>query len=173
MAMRARSAQRSAGFDDFAQAHWQRLVRTSLLLGCAPSDAEDLAQACLVKALVAWPRVQKADDPTRYVYKILINTWRSEARKAARARDASSMSAQEPVFDSSTVELAISMRAAIARLNQRSREVLILRYYLDLSEKETADLLGVPPGTIKSRLARAVSALSTDAELIVAEKEAT
>jgi RNA polymerase sigma-70 factor (sigma-E family) len=169
--VKVRSVARTPGFDDFARAHWQGLVRTSVLLGCTQNDAEDLAQACLVKVLVAWPKVQRAEDPVGYVYKTLINTWRTAARKDERSRMTASRLTHEPAREAANLDVTISVRGAIGRLNATSREVVVLRYYLDLSERETAHLLGVPIGTVKSRLARAISRLSADPALTIAVEE--
>ena len=60
----------------------------------------------------------------------------------------------------------LAVRRALATLTKEHREVLVLRFYADLSERETADVLGVPAGTVKSRTARALLALSANQKIV-------
>ena len=64
-----------------------------------------------------------------------------------------------------TVSLSHSIRAALARLGPERRQVLVLRYFADLTEAQIATVLGIAPGTVKSRAARAIAALSEDESL--------
>ena len=71
----------------------------------------------------------------------------------------------EGAVDDVDLAVGLTVRGALARLSRDHREVLVLRFYADLSEHDTAAALGVPPGTVKSRTARALAALSADENL--------
>lgn len=155
-------------FAAFVSAHWQRMVRTAGLLCVDPMRAEDVTQDCLIKALSAWSKVQKADNPTAYVYRILINCAKNASRSVLNdTRTMGEVSNSGELFDSMSRHLdTLAMRDAITSLPRQAREVLVLRYYLDLSERDAAEVLNVPVGTVKSRLSRAISSLSNDPRVL-------
>jgi RNA polymerase sigma-70 factor (sigma-E family) len=148
-------------FDQYVAARRVALVRSAVLLGCPRPDAEDIVQTALLKCFRSWRRVQRADQPDAYVYRVLVNTLRD-----ARARRWNGELPTEVLPDRPTEPAdpttGLSVRRALAAMSPQHREVLVLRYYADLSERETADALGLPPGTVKSRTARALAALSAD-----------
>jgi RNA polymerase sigma-70 factor (sigma-E family) len=153
-------------YAEFASARWMTLVRTGVLLGCTVHEAEDMAQAALEKCFVAWARVVRAEDQDAYVSKILLNTVRASRRRrwwgetpTAEVPDAAVPDATEHV----AVELAT--RRALGRLSLPQREVVVLRYFLHLTEAQIADALAIAPGTVKSRLSRALARLAADADL--------
>src|SRR3546814_20011720 len=65
-------------FSEYVASRWTRLVRSAVLLGCSPAEAEDVAQTALTKCLVHWSKVQRADDRDAYVHRVLVNTFTSE-----------------------------------------------------------------------------------------------
>jgi len=135
------------------------MVRTAVLLGCPPADAEDVVQAALLKCYRSWHRVRRADQPDAYVHRILVNTLHdARARRWNGERPTDDL----PDTPGSTPDWAagIAVRRALASLPERDREVLVLRYYADLSERDAAAALGVALGTVKSRTARALKALA-------------
>ena len=69
------------GFSEYAGARWRTLVRSAVLLGCDLQDAEDLAQATLLRCYVKWARVERADDRDAYVARMLINLHRQSRRR--------------------------------------------------------------------------------------------
>jgi len=73
-------------FSRYAQSRWTRLVHFGLLLGCEVHDAEDMAQSTLLKCFAQWDKVSAAMDTDAYVYKMLINEWRSRGRGDGSAR---------------------------------------------------------------------------------------
>lgn len=153
-------------FDEYAAARWPRLVRSAVLLGARPEEAEDLAQATLTKVWRSWSRVSSADDRDAYVYRILLNTftdgrrrrWTGE-RPAAVLPEAGEPDASEAVV------LRDAVRRSLTQLSPDQREVVVLRYYAHLTEAQMAAALGVAPGTVKSRLARALKVLRCDPTL--------
>jgi DNA-directed RNA polymerase specialized sigma24 family protein len=68
-------------FAEYATARWSALVGSAVLLGCPPSDAEDLAQVTLMRAYAAWSKVSAANDRDSYVYRILLNAFRERHRR--------------------------------------------------------------------------------------------
>jgi RNA polymerase sigma-70 factor (sigma-E family) len=163
-------ADRASGIDEefslFVAERWTSLVRAGRLIGCSASEAEDLAQTALVKCYVSWSRVQAADDRDAYVYRVLVNAHRSAMRRmSSRETPADVSRARRDEATADSAELSTSVERALARLAPQAREVVVLRYYVDLSERQTADALGIPAGTVKSRLARALAQLSEDPSL--------
>lgn len=111
-------------------------------------------------------RVRAADDPDAYVYRVLVNGifrgWRRRWRGEVAHGDLPERGGGDPA---STVPVSASVRAALGRLGPGHREVIVLRYFADLTERQTAAVLGIAPGTVKSRAARAIAALSKDPTL--------
>ncbi|MDQ3627848.1 MAG: hypothetical protein M3419_03385 [Actinomycetota bacterium] len=64
-------------FVEYVDARWPVLVRTAILLGCSPQDAEDLVQTALAGCFRNWHHVRRADDPDAYVYRVLVNALRT------------------------------------------------------------------------------------------------
>ncbi len=151
---------------DYARAAWGSLVRSAVFLGCTVHEAEDLAQTTLVRCYTAWPHVAGADDRAAYVYRILLNCLRDSRRRRWWGERPTEQLPETPTVDEATaVDLADAVHRALAGLSKRNRDVVVLRYFAGLSERQTADALGVPPGTVKSRLSRALGQLAVDAHL--------
>jgi RNA polymerase sigma-70 factor (sigma-E family) len=151
----------------FVAARYRTLVRAAVLVGCRPQDAEDAVQDALVRCYAAWPRVSAADDRDAYVYRLLVNgIFRGWRRRWRGETPFSELPEPDPADDVATgVSLTHPVRVALARLGRDQREVLVLRYFADLSEAQIARVLGIAPGTVKSRAARAISALARDDSL--------
>lgn len=148
----------SIEFDAYVRANWQRLVRAAVFLGCAPTEAEDVAQSALLRCPRAWDKVDAARDRDAYVFRVLVNTLRkSRARFWVREIPHELAGAESRVADS-TDGLAerATLRAALLKLPEDQRRVLVLRFYVDLSEQQVATVLDVPVGTVKSRTSRAI-----------------
>jgi RNA polymerase sigma-70 factor (sigma-E family) len=169
-------AREPEGFESFVVARYASMVRTAVLLGIRPADAEDAVQDALARCYAAWSRGGQAHDPDAYAYRVLVNG----VRRAGRRRWTGEVPHAEPppfrhrgdgrtdadhADPASTVPLAQSVRAALGRLSRTHRQVLVLRYFADLSEAQTARVLGVAPGTVKSRTSRAVTLLARDVDL--------
>jgi RNA polymerase sigma-70 factor (sigma-E family) len=154
--MRTREAEVS--FEDFVAARSGSLLRTALLLaGQNRAEAEDLLQLALERAYRHWGRVSRGGDPERYVRAILANAsadrWRRAARRAERPLLASDIGLTVP-DRTNEVDNRDYLLRALAGLPPRQRTVLVLRYFDDLSEAETAQMLGCTVGTVKSHAAR-------------------
>jgi RNA polymerase sigma-70 factor (sigma-E family) len=153
-------------FEDWAGAHWGVLVRTAVFLGCSVHEAQDLAQTTLEKCWSHWPRVRRADDRAAYVYRVLVNSLRdSRRRRSSTEVPREAMPEAGGLDRTEAVALAASVHQALAALDRDHREVVVLRYFVDLSERQTAEVLRVAPGTVKSRLSRALARLALDPDL--------
>lgn len=150
-------------FTAYVAARRPRLVRTAVLLGCPVSDAEDLVQTALAKAHRSWRRVQLAEDPDAYVTRILLNTLRDRHRR--RWRGEIPTADLPDTFTSPDITDGLVVRRALAGLRAEHRDVLVLRFYVDLSEAGAAAVLGVPLGTVKSRTSRALAALGATPDI--------
>ncbi|MFF7473220.1 SigE family RNA polymerase sigma factor [Streptomyces sp. NPDC008092] len=160
-------------FASYVRARQPVLLRTARSLTANPSDAEDLLQTALAKTYVAWERIEDHRALDGYVRRALLNTRTSQWRK--RRVDefvCDEMPEPEPVpgEDDPAERQALhdAMWRAIMKLPARQRAMVVLRYYEDLSEVQTAEVLGVSVGTVKSAVSRALGKLREDPELDVA-----
>jgi RNA polymerase sigma-70 factor (sigma-E family) len=153
-------------FDEFAAGTWDRLVRAAVLLGADRHAAEDLAQVTLAQCYASWSRVSRADDVHAYVHRMLINAHASSRRRRWWGERPAADPPDRPVAGPEDAVLEHEgLRAALDRLPLGQRQVLVLRYFVDLTEAQTADVLHLSRGTVKSRASRALAALSTDPAL--------
>ena len=133
----------------------------SLSLYCGDPDvAEELAQDTLARVWDRWPSVSAKQSPEAWTYRIALNLASSHYRRRAAERRARSRVTANPVHysDPDTAD-AVAVRQAVARLPQRQRAALVLRYYADLPVDQTATLLGCAPGTVKALTHQAIAAL--------------
>jgi len=147
--------------------------RTAYLLTGSAADAEDAAQVGFVKAWTALPRFRPGAPFKPWLLRIVANEAhnrrRAGGRRAALALRA--IAAQPPDDAAPSPEGAALGRerqeelvAAVNRLDERDRDVLTCRYFLELSEEETSQILDVRRGTVKSRTARALERLRGEME---------
>jgi RNA polymerase sigma-70 factor (sigma-E family) len=150
-------------FDDFVQASVDDLLRTAYLVTWDAGEAEDLVQECLFKVARRWPRVRRMEQPRAYARKVLINTALDGARGRARRRGELDRAEPEPGVAAAEpltgLETRAELLAALERLPVRQRAVLVLRYFHDLTEAQTAEVLGCPPGTVESSASRGLARL--------------
>ena len=153
-------------FSEYVAARWPTLVRSAVLLGCNHPEAEDVVQAALERCLLKWGKVRAADDRDAYVHRILINTFLSARRRRWHGERPSAVLPEYAGLDQTTgVDDTDAVTRALDRLPGDQRTAVVLRYYAHLSEQQMASVLGVPAGTVKSRLSRAVKALAQDPDL--------
>jgi RNA polymerase sigma-70 factor (sigma-E family) len=147
----------SATFDAFVHARTPALARTAYLLTGDAHLAEDLVQTALFKAARVWPRIEAA--PEAYVRRILYTQSVSWWRRRRIAETTLGSHAERPAAASDS-DLRLSLEAALARLTTRQRTVLVLRFFEDLTEVQTAEVLGIGSGTVKSITRQALSRLA-------------
>lgn len=157
-------------FGEYVAVRWPRLVRAAVLLGCTPHEAEDVVQTALTRCLVKWSKVQRADDRDAYVHRVVVNTYIDRRRRMWRREVPTERlpEAELPDLAGTTVD-SVGLDRALAALTDDQRIAVVLRYYLDLSEAQMAAALGVAPGTVKSRISRALTALGADPNLSTKE----
>lgn len=155
-----------AEFTEFAHSRWPSLVRLGYGLTGDRGLAEDLAQTTLVNAYASWPRVRKADDPDAYVRRMLLNAFRGGFRKRRVTEELRDSPPDSPVTDPiSAHDDRASVLAAVSALPPKQREVVLLRFWLDLTEAQAAATLGCSVGNVKSQTARALAKLRVSTEL--------
>ena len=154
---------RDEEFDAYMAARWPTLVRSLILLGCAPDEAEDVVQTGLVRCLTSWDRVRRAEDVDAYVYRTVLNCWAKSRRRRWWGEQPTEHLPEDVGGDpADTALLRHAVVTALGRLTEEHRTVLVLRYVADLTEAQTAATLGVPVGTVKSRVARALARIELD-----------
>lgn len=164
------SGPRDADFSELVYSRWPRLVRLAYGFTCDVGLAEDLAQTALANAYASWSRLQRADDPDRYLIRILINAHRGGFRKRRLAESLSGSwsadRARELAADpTGAVDDRDVIMVALAGLPARQREVIVLRFWLDLTEAQVAALMDCSVGTVKSQASRALAKLRLNPEL--------
>jgi RNA polymerase sigma-70 factor (sigma-E family) len=145
-------------FADFVNADATRLLRVAYLLTGDREAAEDLLQDTLERVYVAWPRV---DNPFAYARTALVrrsaNRWRDRLRRPEAPLAAAGDVAHDEGADAAErIAHRDQVTRALGRLGPRQRAVVVLRYLEDLSEAETAAVLGCSVGTVKSQTSRAL-----------------
>jgi RNA polymerase sigma factor (sigma-70 family) len=132
----------------FCERQWAPLVGTLSVLTGDPALAEELAQEALARACLHWRRVCKMDLPGVWLHRVGVNLARSEGRRRA-TRSRLGWRASQPSHVESDTSTAIAVRHAVSELPERERVALALRYFADLSVRETALLMRCPEGTVR------------------------
>ncbi|WP_432839075.1 SigE family RNA polymerase sigma factor [Dactylosporangium sp. CA-092794] len=136
------------GFEQFVRLRYTELLHTAYLLTGSVVAAEDLVQTCLLKIM---PRFDRIADPMPYLRRAMVNqrtSWWRALRRELLAADPPERAGPDPARDLAD---RTALVAELARLPERMRAVLVLRYWEDLSEAETAEILGCSVGTPKKR----------------------
>lgn len=164
------SAEEDREYVEYVSAALDRLRRTAFLL-CGDADrADDIVQSALIAVYLRWKKIRTVGNLDGYVHRILVRRYIDETRKSwARVllawRDADTVAPAGPsVEDSQTVQ------AALAKVSRGQRAVLVLRFFCDMSVQDTAAVLGLSAGTVKSQTSRGLAAMRG---LLGAEWQAT
>lgn len=153
-------------FREYVRERRRALLRTAYLLTGNRADAEDLVQSVLAKTYLAWNRIEDRAALDGYVRRAMVNTHISWWRRRRVEEFPTDEVPDQAVADHSVgSDIQESLQRAIARLPQRMRDAVLLRYYQDMTEAEVAEVLGVSLGTVKSTVSRAVAKLRIDADL--------
>jgi RNA polymerase sigma-70 factor (sigma-E family) len=153
-----------SGFDEFVATRSPALLRTAYLLTGDHGLAEDLLQTALAKCWFAWGRIDGPPEP--YVRRAMATTYATWWRRKWRGeRPTGQLPDRGDPPGTSHVDDRDALWRALAALPRRQRAVVVLRYYEDLSEPETASALGVSVGTVKSQAAKALATLRRDDDL--------
>ncbi|MFG2197194.1 SigE family RNA polymerase sigma factor [Streptomyces sp. NPDC048639] len=151
--------QSDAEFAEFATARWNRLLRIAYMLTGDFHEAEDLVQTTLIRVCDHWRRIP-GGEVDLYVRRALINNHRSRLRKRRVTQFLTSLVPETPARGhAENVEHRIALAQALDSLSSRQRAAVILRYWDDMSEQQTAEILGCSPNTVKVHTRRALTAL--------------
>jgi RNA polymerase sigma-70 factor (sigma-E family) len=152
--------ERYEGFREFVLARGPALSRTAYLLCGDHGAAEELVQSALARTVGRWRSVVAGGNPEGYVRRVMVNEhiswWRRLGRRERLVPEVPDGLAS-PGADAGLDRMYLS--AAVARLAPRQRAVIVLRFYEDLSEAETAAILGCSVGTVKSQTYDALARL--------------
>ncbi|HET8594677.1 MAG TPA: SigE family RNA polymerase sigma factor [Intrasporangium sp.] len=156
-------------FTAFVRARQHALVRFGYVLTGDVSSGEDLAQTALARLYLKWDTIQRTEAVEAWVRKVMVNEHTSWWRRAWRHREtlgldgvnAEAQALAAPTGDHELWE-------EVLRLPPRQRAAVALRYYEDLTEAQTAEILGCSVGTVKSQVHRAMATLRTRLEEVLA-----
>ena len=159
-----------AEFTEFMHGRWSRLVRLGYGLTGDLGLAEDLAQTALAKAFASWPRVRRAGDPDAYVRRIMVNANSGRFRRRRVPEHLTDtppdvVPAHGTADATSRQDDRSALMAALMDLPRGQRAVVVLRYWMDMTETEVAATLGCSVGNVKSQASRALAKLRLSSEL--------
>lgn len=161
-------AEAEASFVDYVRADVAALSSVAFLLTGNRQAAEDLVQETLLRIVGRWARITAEGDPRRYVRRVMyhqhVSLWRRARLRIVPVAEPPERAVPDIAHDA---EVAVSVRAALARLTPRQRAVLVLRYFEDRTERETAEILDCAVGTVKSNVRDALARLRAVAPELV------
>ena len=148
-------------FRSYVAARSPALLRTAYMLTGNRADAEDLLQTALAKTYLAWDRIREREAVDGYVRRVMVNTQTSWWRRRKVDEYPTGELPERPGGRDHTADLDLhdALWTALADLPKRQRAMVVLRFYEDLSEAETAAVMGVSVGTVKSTTSRALAKL--------------
>jgi RNA polymerase sigma-70 factor (sigma-E family) len=163
-----RAADESA-LREYVATRMERLRRTAFLYCRDWHTADDLVSTTLVKLYQHWRRAQQANSLDAYVYGILAHVWLDERRRPWRREQVAADPFDRESPDPGPVRVDVDVLALLAGLPRGRRACLVLRFYCDLSVEQTAEILGISPGTVKSQTARGLEMLRGPASELLRE----
>lgn len=144
----------------FCAAAWPRLVNAMTYYCGDVHVAEELVQEALLRACRQWSKVSALQSPEGWAFRVAVNlansAWR---RKRAESRARERYGKDDTVHRDPDVAERDAVRRALRKLSPRQREVVVLRYYLDLPFERVAELTGSSPGAVRTSASRAISEL--------------
>ncbi|HVV12022.1 SigE family RNA polymerase sigma factor [Amycolatopsis sp.] len=149
------------GFEEYVQGRQDLLVRAAYLITGDSHLAQDLVQIALERVWQRWERVRHVENLDGYVYRVLMRAYLGiRRRRWATERPTADLQGAGTAQGDQDVTLdRLTLMDALARLPPRQRATVVLRFYLDLSERQTAEALGCAVGTVKSQTAKGLSTL--------------
>lgn len=175
--MAVRSQGDVSAFAEFVEARSHALFRTAYVVVGDHHLAQDLLQEALAKAYVAWPRLRDTTRAEAYVRRTIVTTaisWRR--RRSFHERPVDRVPDARNISETERTDTQEVLWEQVCSLPPRQRTALVLRYYEDLSEAETAELMGCSVGTVKSQVSVALNKLrervGIDSDVLLPEDEA-
>lgn len=148
-------------FREFVAGRMAGLRRSAYLLCGERHGADDLVSIAIGKLFRNWRKISRVDQPDAYLRRILVNAWLDERRRPwwrERSTDDPPEPPPRPGQDTD-VDTRLTLLGVLDRLSPRRRAVLVLRFFDDLSVEQTADILGLSTGTVKTHTARGLADL--------------
>jgi RNA polymerase sigma-70 factor (sigma-E family) len=159
------SSESDEEFRDFMRGRWSAIVRLAYMLTGDQGHAEDIAQTAFANAYASWGRVRQAGDPDAYVRAIVIHENSKRFRKQRVREDLRAAVPEQAWEADDSLAERTALRHALDRLGPRQRAVIVLRFWLDMSEASTAQALNCSVGTVKSQASRALATLRNHIEI--------
>ncbi len=147
------------GFREFVEGRSRDLLRFAWMLSGDWHTAEDLVQTALVKTWPHWHRLVRRDRPELYVRKVMLTTYLSWRKRRSASEVPVAEIYESAAAHSGDSEMRHVLVDALRGLSPRQRAVVVLRYFDDLTEAETAAALGCSVGTVKTHASRALAHL--------------
>jgi RNA polymerase sigma-70 factor (sigma-E family) len=159
-------------FEQFASERAATLLRYATALTCDPDLAQDVVQDTLVRVQPRWSRIGAMDAPLAYVKRMVTTeylSWRRRkaVREVATGHGGVEVALADPATDYDERD---AMLGRIAALPPKQRAAVVLRYYDNRTDAEIGEILGCRPGTVRSHLSHAMTALRADAELMIVKE---
>jgi RNA polymerase sigma-70 factor (sigma-E family) len=151
-------------FHEYVSTRLERWRRSAYLLCQDWHTADDIVSVMVGRLYDHWRRAREADNVDAYAQRILTRTWLNEARRPWRRELAWDEPPDQALPDMSSVVDRESLAALLRSLGPRQRAVIVLRFYLDHTVEETASILGISEGTVKSQSARGLATLRLSAD---------
>lgn len=148
-------------FREFVAVRLPALRRSAYLLCGDRHGADDLVSIAIGKLFRSWVKVSRLDNPDGYLRKVLVNGWLDERRRPWRREHSRAEPPDRVTIPAPDRDVAerLTLLAALDRLPSRRRAVLVLRFFDDLSVEQTAEILGMAGGTVKTHTARGLADL--------------
>jgi RNA polymerase sigma-70 factor (sigma-E family) len=153
-----------AGWDELFAQHYGSVVRLGGLLLGDFHAGEEVAQEAFARLFEGRRAVR---DPAAYLRATVVNLCRSRIRRAIVARRSHPLTARRSTSEADAANRIVErsvLRQALMKLSRRQREAIVLRYYAQLSDSETAEVMGISVGSVKTHLHRGIAALSVHME---------
>ncbi|KQW49171.1 hypothetical protein ASC77_10790 [Nocardioides sp. Root1257] len=152
---------RDAEFSEFAAASHRRLRSTAYLLCGDWERAADHVQEGLIRVYVAWPRLTRRGGELAYARRAVVSAFLDASRKRSSTERPADLDDQRRSDEDVAARVSdrAALMAALARLPERQRACVVLRYFEDLDVRETAVVLRCSEGTVKSQTSRALTSL--------------
>jgi RNA polymerase sigma-70 factor (sigma-E family) len=155
-----------AEFGEFMHSRWLQLLRLGFVLTGDRGLAEDLAQTALARAYASWPQIRRAGRPDAYVWRVMVNANHSRFRKRRVAEQLTATVPEPDLVDATGgCDDRVMLMAALMSLPLGQRSVVVLRFWLDMTENQVAEALGCSVGNVKSQAARALAKLRASSDL--------
>ena len=145
-------------FDSFYAENRDQIARALSLSLRKPDLGAEAADEAFVRACQRWAEVSTFTNPQGWVYRVAMNWARSWLRRARREREKRPMLVEAEFAEDQIVD--VDLERALERLAPNHRTVVVARFFMEWSVEETAEALGIRPGTVKSRLSRALNQLA-------------